>query len=600
MQKNIQNKWSGLMTALAFLCIINFTPSCKKVLDVKNLAGIDETTVWSDPTSINLLVNYIYTLGEPDDWAVGYANAITFRYGMGIMADEGRPSNTFLSRTTGSTGGVNDGVAFTATSAPFQRWSYATIRQCNDFIAKINTLYILPPNASPATVQQRDAMLGQVLFFRAFVYWKMVSIYGGVPIVDKVLDAGDPELYNPRNTQEECFQFIKNDLMQAADLLPDSWTGNDQFRITKGAAWALLGRILLFRASPMYNTTNNQSYWQDASDASKKVLDAASYTLYDKFGRWFFDKTNPESIWQVDFSYPLRTHGWDAANHIIDWAINDAVATCPTEELVEAFPMLNGKAITDPTSGYNPGNPYTNRDPRLRATVTVNGDFFGQNPQVNGGAPLQIWTYVGGHNGYSESSNYQTSTGYYIRKAMDTTLLSAVPRVYTYGSGSSSNWVEIRLAEVMLNYAEAQNELGNATPAYTYIKQIRQRAGIQPGGDGNFGIPAGMSTGAMRSFIQNERFIEFAFENKRYWDLKRWNLAESVLSKPTHSMVITKLTPASAPPTTNGSDYKFDPTVINLNDRTYPPVFLKKFYFLPIPQSQLQLNSKLIQNPLWQ
>jgi hypothetical protein len=228
--------------------------------------------------------------------------------------------------------------------------------------------------------------------------------------------------------------------MQAANLLPSSWTGNDQFRITKGAAWALLGRILLYRASPMYNTANNTSYWQDAADASKKVLDSTSYALYGQFGRWFFDKTNPESIWQVDFSYPLRQHGWDAANvPNVPWAIGDAVATCPTEELVEAFPMLNGKAITDPSSGYKAGDPYASRDPRLRATVIVNGDFFGQNPQVNNGNPFQLWSYVGGNNGYSESSNYNTSTGYYLRKAMDTTLFSAVPRIYNYGSGSSSN-----------------------------------------------------------------------------------------------------------------------------------------------------------------
>lgn len=261
--------------------------------------------------------------------------------------------------------------------------------------------------------------------------------------------------------------------------------------------------------------------------------------------------------------------------------------------------MLNGKAITDPASGYNPTDPYTNRDPRLRATAVVNGDVFGANPQVNNGAGVQMWLYVGGENGYTTANEGMTSTGYLMRKAMDTTLLSAVPRIYNYGSGSSSNWVEIRLAEVMLNYAEAQNELGNTAPAYTYIQQIRQRAGIQPGADGSFGIPAGMNTADMRTFIQNECFIELAFENKRYWDLKRWNLAATVLSKPTHAMVITKITPASAPPTANASDYTFDPTVVNGCDAAFPPSFLPKFYFLPLPQAQLQLNSNLAQNPLW-
>jgi starch-binding outer membrane protein, SusD/RagB family len=613
-----------LFAVIAVFCCSLIVTSCTKVIsNVQNLSGISQTTVWSDPNSIALLVNYIYTVAVPDNFGSGYSgtgNNLQFRYTEGNITDEGRPSATFVGRTNG----INNGVSFLAAGCPFQIWPYDIIRQCNDFLQKINTLYPLPASATQSLIAQRNTFIGTVRFFRAYEYWRMVQIYGGVPIVSTVLNAGDSALYAPRNTQEECFQFIWQDLDSAASLLP---VANPLGRgsISKGTALALLSRVLLNRASPMYNPNNNTQYWQDAADAAQAVISLKAYSLDPQFGQWFFgwDKSSPENIWQIEYSYPLNQHGWDAANMpVAPWAIGDASATCPTEELVEAFPMINGKAITDPTSGYNPNDPYANRDPRMRATVIVNGDVFGANPKVlsddygtpNGpgdvlGAGVRIWSFQqplpaygsdAYNNGYSTGSYYNTSTGYYMRKAMDTSLLAAVPPAYNYGVGSSSDWIEIRYAEVLLNYAEAENALGNTAPAYTYIGQIRQRAGVLPGADGNYGIPAGLSQSAMSNFIENERFIEFAFENKRYWDLKRLKLATTVLSLPTHAMVITRLQPASVVPyTTNASDYSFNPSVINVNDIAFPPVFQDKYYFLPLPQSQLLLNKNLTQNPLW-
>jgi len=569
--------------------------SCQKVLDVQNLGQVGETTAWSDPSSINVLVNYIYTICEPDNFAKGFSGTGlpgAFRYAEGVVADEARPSITYIGRTNG----LNNGLSFNLDRCPFWEWNYGAIRQCNDFLEKINKNYVLPAGAIQTKIDQRNAMIGQVQFFRAYEYWRMVEIYGGVPIVDKVLNAGDSALYNPRNSQEECFQFIINNLKTAASLLPLKYSGTDVGRITKGAALALLSRILLFRASPMYNSSNAQ-YWKDASDAAKAVMDLGVYSLYDKFGRWFFDKTNPENIWQINFIQAKREHGWDAANFPNSVAIGDAVGACPSEELVEAFPMANGKAITDPLSGYDPTDPYINRDPRLKATVLCNGDTLaGVQP---------IWSYVSsGSNtptnymytidGYEQP--YSTSTGYFMNKAMDARLVQASPRIYNYGIGSYSDWIEIRYAEVLMNYAEAENELGNINNAYTQLIAIRQRAGIQAGADGNYGIPSGLTQDGMRAFIQNERFIEFAFENKRYWDLRRWKLAGTILNRPTHSMKITKLT--NTPRTANGSDYSFQ-VVINDNDVTYPPSFQDKFYFLPLPQDQLLLNPRMDQNPLW-
>lgn len=578
--------------SILFICMLGIT-SCKKVLDVKNVSEVSQDDIFNDPQAIQVAINYIYALAEPDNYAGSYPNAGNFRYLVGRITDEGRPSVTYL----GATNGINNGVSFTVDSSPFQLWSYGTIRQINDLLEKINNLYVLPAGTSQDKVDQRNNLIGQLKFWRAYRYWRMVQIYGGVPIVDKVLSENSPELYAPRNTQEECFQFIKKDLEEASSLL--SIGAKQRGMITKGAALGLLSRVLINRASPLYNPSNIQQYWKDASIASKALIDLnAGYSLGSQsdFGQWYFNKDSKETIWQVEFVKGKKEHGFDAANHSWFQLQGDGVNICPTQELVEAFPMLNGKAITDPTSGYNFNDPYVNRDPRLKVTVITNGD-------KDSFDNLPTYTYLSQGNdvagNYLYNPNqlngfYATGTGYYLRKGMDKRLLQG--KDYNYGRGSYSNWIEMRLAEIMINYAEAENEIGNTAAAYPILRQIRQRAGIQPGTDGNYGVPMGLSVTDMRAFLQNERFIEFAFENKRYWDLRRWKLAETVLSRPTHCISIVKK--ANTPPTANGSDYTYS-VITSSHDSSFPPVFLEKFYFLPLPKAQLQLNPKLEQNALW-
>lgn len=589
--KTIVNTMNKAVLRILILVLVFVSASCNKVLDVQNISEVSQDNIWNDPQAIQVLINYIYAIAEPDNFGGSYPNTRPFRYLVGQITDEGRPSLTYL----GATNGINNGVSFTVNFAPFQLWSYGTIRQINDIIEKINTLYVLPPDASADRVAQRNSLLGQVKFFRAYRYWRMVQIYGGVPIVDKILDENSPELYGPRNTQEECFQFIKKDLEEAAELLPIQQVQRGM--VTKGAALGLLSRVLINRASPMYNPGNVTQYWGDAATASKALLDLGVYSLgtTNDFGQWYFNKDSRETIWQVEFVLGKREHGFDAANHSWFQLQGDGVNICPTQELVEAFPMKNGKAISDPSSGFDPNDPYANRDPRLKATVIYNGsDNFGDRP---------IYTYISQgedvpgnflYNPNQLNGFYSTGTGYYLRKGMDSRLLET--KNYFYGVGSYSNWIEMRLAEIMLNYAEAANETGNTSAAYEIIKQLRARAGIDANTDGNYGVPVDLSVDEMRTFLQNERFIELAFENKRYWDLKRWKLAETVLSRPTHCIAIEKK--ENTPPTANGYDYTYR-TVISQHDLSFPPVFLDKFYFLPLPIAQLQLNPNLEQNPLW-
>ncbi|OJY86244.1 MAG: hypothetical protein BGP14_16990 [Sphingobacteriales bacterium 44-15] len=575
------------MIIFTMVCIT----SCTKVLDVKNVSEVNQEDIFGDPKAIQVAINYIYSIAEPDNYGGSFPNTREFRYMVGIISDEARPTLTYSTATNG----INNGVSFTVDLAPFQLWPYNTIRQINELLEKINTLYILPDGSAQSTIDERNGLTGQLKFWRAYRYWRMVQVFGGVPIVDKVLDENSPELYGARNSQEECFQFIKKDLEEAATLLPV--VAAQRGMITKGAALGLLSRVMINRASPLFNPSNNPQYWKDASTSAKALIDLNAYSLgtSSDFGQWYFNKDSKETIWQVEFVLGKKEHGFDAANHSWYQLQGDGVANCPTEELVESFPMLNGKAITDPTSGYDPNDPYVHRDPRLKATAITNGD------SSFGGTPTYTYLSEGANvpGNYMYNPNqlngfYATGTGYYLRKGMDARLL--VTKNYFYGRGSYSNWIEMRLAEVLMNYAESENETGNTDAAYEILKQIRQRAGIEAGSDGLYGVPAGLSVAQMRSFLQNERFIEFAFENKRYWDLRRWRLSETVLSQPTHCISIQKK--ANTPPTANGSDYTFT-VVTSRHDITYPPVFLEKFYFLPLPKAQLQLNPKLAQNPLW-
>ncbi|WP_343556363.1 RagB/SusD family nutrient uptake outer membrane protein [Sphingobacterium sp.] len=585
--KNIYKRWLILSAVLA----PSIVPiSCTKVLEVENLAEVSQDNIWNDPQAIQILLNNIYRLAEPDNYSGSYPNAGRFRHLVGCITDEGRPSVTYL----GTTNGINNGVSFTVDSSPFQLWSYNTIRQINDILKNIETSFILPSGSSQDKVDERNNLIGQAKFFRAYLYWRMVQIYGGVPIVDKVLDENSPELMAPRNTMEECFQFIKKDLEEASIFLPIK--ASMRGMITKGAALGLLSRVLINRASPLYNPTNNIQFWKDASIPAKQLIELGEYSLGTQadFGQWYFNKDSKETIWQIEFVLGKREHGFDAANHSWFQLQGDGVNICPTQELVDAFPMANGKLIGESGSGYNPNDPYINRDPRLYATVITNGDAsFGGTP---------IYTYLS--EGSEVSGNYKynpnqlngfyaTGTGYYLKKGMDARLL--VTKNYNYGRGSYSNWIEMRLAEIMLNYAESENEQGNTAIAYDILHQLRKRAGIASG-NGNYGIPLGMSSLQMREYLQNERFIEFAFENKRYWDLRRWRLSEEVLSKATHCISIKKKN--NTPPTSNGADYTFT-VVTSSHDQSFPPIFLEKFYFLPLPKNELQLNPNLKQNPLW-
>ncbi|MNK41380.1 SusD family protein [compost metagenome] len=255
----------------------------------------------------------------------------------------------------------------------------------------------------------------------------------------------------------------------------------------------------------------------------------------------------------------------------------------PSQNLVDAFGTINGKSTetdvkspTNPT-GFDAANPYVNRDPRLNYTVIYNQTMWFNNATGN---KQPVNTYIGVQDGWSVngSAGLTYATGYFWRKMMD--------------DGTANNggptlqrvWGLIRLAEVMLNYAEAANEDNNITAAYDQLKALRKRAGILPGGDGNYGLSPTLDKDAMRLVIQNERMVELAYEGHRFFDVRRWKLAMEKFNFTMMGMQITK----------TGNNYTYNKVPITNNAVR---VFKEANYFFPIAQAEISRVPAIIQNP---
>jgi hypothetical protein len=534
------------LNVVFIVVIILFTISCKKdFLDRKATDSIPNKNVFSDPDLMKLFLNNMYLDVQGFEFNL-YSN----------ISDESR---------TYWAGGPKDVIVgdWGPNSNPMDYWAYTAIRKCNSFLTNLD--------GSAASEDEKKVFKGQVKFLRALQYFKMIKRYGGVPIITVPQKLTD-DLFVKRQTTDSCFRFVINELQDAIKLLPDTYGSRDidVGKANKWSAEAYLGRVLLFWASPLYNPDGDRGRWEQAAAVNKDVIDNGPYELYPDFRRIMLDKNNQEEIFSVQYLKPYRQHGWDSWNMMDSRSRQSASAICPLQDLVGAFEMKNGKSIDDPTSGYDPTHPYLNRDPRLQASVVVNGSTYG----FQG---LPVYTYIGGLDGINNP--YETVTGYYLRKGTDET-----NQDYYGNIGSDQNWIELRFAEVLLNYAEAKNQTLSSPDQSVYdaVERIRKRAGLDP-----YQLPTGLSKAQMRDRIRHERYVELAFERKRYWDLKRWKTAVGILNgKEFHGMFITKH---------GDGHYTYEIKPVDAK----PCVFTDKMYFMPIPQSEMDKNPNLIQNEGW-
>ncbi len=568
-----------------------FITACDDILDPDLDGTLSEDAVWSNTRLAFGVLNKAYN-NLPD----GY-NRISGAM-LGTATDDAVCANPLSDIHS-----FNDG-----TWSPFNVienvWNknYEGIRTANYFLEHIDELQLpKEPTAlgtSESLYNTRERMKGEARFLRALFYFELVKRYGGVPLTYKTLT---PEIAAnlPRSTADACFEFILKQCDSAATLLPRKYgaqpavvgfnDAKDLGRATVGAAMALKAKALLYWASPLFNPNNDVSRWEQAAQVSKAVIDL---TLNDDgsgnklYGLPRFNtQVNLTTLFSTNALLPqyheeiiFSTQYYDNTtvekqNGPISFSAKGL--TNPTQNLVDAFPMKNGKAITDPTSGYDPENPYANRDPRLAMTVLTNGATLTLNDREE-----DIETFNGGTDGPEAYPN-ASQTGYYLQKFI-------MPQAVWEGRtvNVTRTWILFRLGEMFLNYAEARNEaVGPDADVVFALRSLRFRAGIS-----RAFVPTGMSQDEMRKFIQNERRIEMAFEDQRFFDIRRWKL----LDNPTDREAFLNIRGVEITKEADNS------LIYNTNKPIEQRIFnTDNMYLYPIPETELLKSNVLEQNPGW-
>ncbi len=417
------------------------------------------------------------------------------------------------------------------------RWSdsYRGVGRCNTLLAEIDKV--------PITETMKNQMKAEAKFLRGLYYSLLEMYYGGVPLIlDKPNAAAQDKL--PRNSRAEVVAQIVKDMDEAAAVLPAKYAAvADKGRATKGAALGIKARVLLFEASPLVNTSNDVAKWAAAAAAAKAVMDIAPQAGYDLFANYrslFLpaNENNVEVVFDVQFKAPEQT------GNSFDLIVRQYNTNAPLRDLIDAYYMTDGLPITQ-SPLYNPAKPYENREPRFYQSIVYPGDTYM-------GAPVT-------------TTNPFKITGYTFKKYG---IYDKEPSSIILNAGQSEiNYMVMRYADILLSYAEAQNEALAAPDATVYaaINKVRQRAGLVP-----FEVAAGKTKLEMRDIIRRERRIEFAGEGFYYTDIRRWKTAEIVLNS----------------------------TILNSQGQ---PIVKRTFnaardYWWPVPQTQRDLNTNLTQN----
>jgi len=386
----------------------------------------------------------------------------------------------------------------------------------------------------------RNKLKGQLYFWRAWQYFELVKLYGGVPLVllpqNPIVSAGD-NTQVPRSSTTACIDQICSDLDMAVSLLPGKWATNaDWGRITSGAAAALKGRVLLTWASPLFNRTDDKARWNKAYEANlaaKTLLEQNDFGLYEKgnlangdaWGNmWLEEVGNPEAVFVYGFNSvasgnPQRNSGWEQATRSKE--INGGGSISPTKQMVDAFPMKDGKMPGFSTYNYDAKKFYKNRDPRFYKTFVYNGALW----PYKESSTFRQWTYTwNSKTGLTKpdkttETKGANSSGIYLCKANNPAASNSAGDF----KFSPTDFMELRFAEVVLNLAESAIGIDKINDGIAGIKSIRERAGIENKDDA-YGLSGITSRDQAFAAVLNERKIEFAYEGKRFWDLRRWML----------------------------------------------------------------------------
>ena len=476
-------------------------------------------------------------------------------------ADLNQPFNAIQSFNNGSWSAYNN---------PDNAWStmYAAIHNANNFLKVSDTITYIqykivdPTYFATITTDMKYYRLDS-RFFKAFFHYELWKRYGEIPIVNNLMTL-EESLALTRQKTEAIRTYILGELDAIIPELKVTWESAYMGRITKGAALALKCRVLLFAASPLNNNGQyNTALCAQAAAAAKEVIDLNVYNLNINYRNLFLTTTAANTEIILDYrnansNYMEKWNYLAGGNRL--YAFNVGIsATCPSQNLVDAYEMTNGIAITDASSGYDPQNPYVNRDPRLALTVLTNNSLWNDST---------VKAYVGGIDGIGK--NNATTTGYYLKKFVQEKIN------LTTNLTASHVWHIFRYGEILLNYAEAMNEAygPDVVPAnYTLsaraaLNLIRARTGVAMPA-----IAAGISQVDFRGKVRNERRIELAYEGHRFWDVRRWMIGAQTENAPLKGMRITK---------TGTNTFTYE--TVKIEDRIFTAPAM---YWYPVPFSEL-------------
>src|SRR5665648_280200 len=563
-----------------------FTFSCSEsILEKEPLDAISDVAVWSDPALVQSFVNARY-------------NQIS--HGWYSEAWEGSMCDEMFLTWSRSCEPINQGYVSPSTKHSMNggHWGetgrdwgteWKNIGACNAFFDNIDNVVYTDPAV-------KNQLVGEITFIRALMYWDLVYRWGGMPLITKSYNINTvSEIYDiKRNSYKDNIDFLVAECDKAAGLLPASFTGSDKGRATKVAALALKSRILLYAASPLMNdarsddpdnlvhyATPDANRWKKAADAAQAALDAAldgGYKLFDSYGddvkakydgifleggnsEVLFDREGGSSTLSLNLGYIDEANG---PNGYGSWGGNT-----PISEFVDDFEMADGTRFNW-SNPVHAANPYLNRDPRLYFTVLCNGDMWKGRAVESFFFKKADGTETGGQDTKYGGNSWNTSaSGYNVRKFLRES------HVVNSWNFAPRNWIWFRLAEVYLNLAEAKYNSGDEAGAKVALNAIRDRARM----------PQVTSSGTqLWNDIVYERRVELAFEEHRYFDERRWKIAETVLNRNATGIRVFK-----------NSDGTF----------TYTPgqfVEERKFisprmYWLPIQLDEINKNPNLQQNP---
>ncbi|MGN6618219.1 MAG: RagB/SusD family nutrient uptake outer membrane protein [Ilyomonas sp.] len=596
--------------------------SCKKFLDQIPDNVLREDDIFKSLVNTNAYLAQIYT-NIPDEFNSRFAPSSYAGPWTGASDEANYWSLSWVmsNNLNQSTWDNNAGGTY------WVNW-YKPVRTATDFISKID-------NANPDEVSAllRMHYKGEARALRAIFYYWMMRLYGPVIILPDVVPVngtGD-EIFFPRTSFDSCVLYVANQLDTAYSEIKQSVAGSPQLpelplnnewgRITTGVCKAYKFQTLMLAASPLFNGNKelaslknkdglqliNQTYdpnkWKLAVQAGKEFLDEFvpnTYELYtesdaDPFVAAYkscknvvINDWNKEWIWGKAMCDNVGTYQYDITPKLVGYASSvtkGAGFLSVNQSMVDAYFMKNGYSITNSNSGYQSSgfsdfkspydvrerstfNQWVNREARFYVGVTYNRSYW-QNQGQSAEEVIPVFE-LSGNSGRTQSTWDVTSTGYIVRKQLS-------------NDGSRRGWCYLRLAQMYLDYAEVLNETDPGNPdILKYVNLIRRRAGIAVYGSGADEIPAPTSQTAVRDVIRHERMVELAFENVRYFDVRRWKIAPQTMGQDVYGMNTYA----------DGDDF-YEKTLVEKRR------FLQRDYLWPIPNDEILKDQYLVQNPGW-